>query len=1157
MTHVSTTNREVFANDPLAGDIPNLGVAKVGAPEDEGDWKTLKWELQSFVCEGEYKSGLDRILSQFLSYLSQSEQPAVWVSGFYGSGKSHLMRVLEYLWRDTEVGGTSARELVRLSDDIKLHLAELSNAAKREGGLWSAAGTLGAGAAGSVRLAFLGVVFESAGLPQQYAPARLALFLKEHGLFDAVEASVVAAGKELEHELRNLYVSPVLAQALIDAGAQFGATTDAISAALRSQYPIQSDISNEEMLDTLEEVLRLQSSTPGKLPLTLIVLDEMQQYINEDNAKAEHVQHIVEGCSKRFESRVVVVATGQADLTANQALQKLTDRFFVKVALSDTDVETVVRKVVLRKTAAAQPDVDAVLEKSSGEIDRHLAGTRLAAKGEDKNVMVADYPLLPTRRRFWERTLRSIDRAGKSGVLRTQLRIVHEAAKTVADKPVGHVVGGDFMFWSESAGMLQSGVLLREIDETIRGLQDGTPEGELKSRICALVFLISQLPKDGIGDTGVRATPAMIADLLVEDLANDGARLRRDVPELLEELARDGALLKLGEEFVLQTEEGAEWTKDFNQRQVTIRDDATKMSSLRREQLYSAVEAQLSGARLAHGASKTSRKVELVWDDDEPNGEGPNIPVWIRDEWNTTEAKVKEAAARAGTESPTVFVLLPKLGADAIRDVLAEHAAASETASMRPEPQTEEGRQAKQSMQSRVFETARRLTQLFDAVLDNARVFQGGGNELTASSLRDAVSSAAEKALARKYPKFGAGDHADWGKVVNKVREGAPDALTAIGYHGAPTDHPVCKEVLSRVSGSGTSGSDIQKQLSDAPYGWPDDAINGALLVLLESRAVRAERDLKPVGGPKEVPATQIGRTVFFKEVDPLTMQERLALRGLFPNSVPYVTGNEEAAVGALLEHMVSRAGAAGGQAPLPAAPNTDYLASLRAMVGNEQARAVVEASEQIRTDLAEWNAVADRREKRLEAWAELDRLLDQASSLPLDDVRQEKASVLEHRLLLNDPDPVEPLISQVCDALRSAFVEGHDRLRAAYQAQLDELASSSGWGELSDDQRGQVIADARLEVPAVPDVASNQALLQAVSQLPLLSLEERVDVLPARGAEARVAIAKILEPEPKVVQVALPGATLRTAEDVDKYLDALRTTLMNHIDDGETVITS
>ncbi len=65
------------------------------------------------------------------------------------------------------------------------------------------------------------------------------------------------------------------------------------------------------MFDVMSDVLRLQSSSEGKLPLTLIVLDEMQQYIGEDHEKALAVQNIVEGCSSRFESQVLFVATGR------------------------------------------------------------------------------------------------------------------------------------------------------------------------------------------------------------------------------------------------------------------------------------------------------------------------------------------------------------------------------------------------------------------------------------------------------------------------------------------------------------------------------------------------------------------------------------------------------------------------------------------------------------------------------------------------------------------------------------------------------------------------------------------------------------------------------------------------------------------------------
>src|SRR4051794_38497802 len=116
---MSILNKDLFQKDPAKTKIPNDGVAKVGAPTTAEQWDVLRWELESFVCEGKYERGLNRILTSFLGTLDKSNQPPVWVSGFYGSGKSHLVRVLECLWLNPDLpGGQRARDLVELPSDI-------------------------------------------------------------------------------------------------------------------------------------------------------------------------------------------------------------------------------------------------------------------------------------------------------------------------------------------------------------------------------------------------------------------------------------------------------------------------------------------------------------------------------------------------------------------------------------------------------------------------------------------------------------------------------------------------------------------------------------------------------------------------------------------------------------------------------------------------------------------------------------------------------------------------------------------------------------------------------------------------------------------------------------------------------------------------------
>ena len=215
------------------------------------------------------------------------------------------------------------------------------------------------------------------------------------------------------------------------------------------------------------------------------------------------MQEVVEACSKRFGDRLLFLGTGQTALSGTPALQRLQGRFTVNVELSDTDVETVTRRVVLAKRSDRINDVKATLDGNAGELDRHLVGTKIGPRSEDKSVLVEDYPLLPVRRRFWEHALRAVDRAGTAGQLRTQLRIVYDAIRRTADDPLGTVVPADFLFEEISATLLQSGVLLREVNETIASQDDGSPDGRLKSRLCALVFLIRKLPREAGIDIGV------------------------------------------------------------------------------------------------------------------------------------------------------------------------------------------------------------------------------------------------------------------------------------------------------------------------------------------------------------------------------------------------------------------------------------------------------------------------------------------------------------------------------------------------------------------------------------------------------------------------------------------------------------------------------
>src|ERR1035438_7559139 len=79
---------DLFLTNPNQLELLNNGVAFVKDVVTPEELKTLRFELKTFVCEGEYSKGLEKVLRTFIGNLDRPEQQAAWVSGFYGSGKS-------------------------------------------------------------------------------------------------------------------------------------------------------------------------------------------------------------------------------------------------------------------------------------------------------------------------------------------------------------------------------------------------------------------------------------------------------------------------------------------------------------------------------------------------------------------------------------------------------------------------------------------------------------------------------------------------------------------------------------------------------------------------------------------------------------------------------------------------------------------------------------------------------------------------------------------------------------------------------------------------------------------------------------------------------------------------------------------------------------
>ncbi len=1146
-------NRDVFLKDPIENRLVNQGVTEVAEPGSEQEIRTLRYELETFVCEGQYARGLERILSTYLASLDREEQPAVWVSGFYGSGKSHLVKMLRFLWTDYRFSdGATARGLAHLSDDIQAQLRELSTQGKRFGGLHAAGGKLGAGAGGSVRLALLGLLFRSAGLPEDYAAARFVLFLKRNGFLEAVRTAVEAEGRPFDRELKELYVSPVLARALLTVHPRFAPSEEAVLGQITAQFGRPDDISDADMTTAIEEAL----GVGGKLPATLIVLDEVQQYIGEASTeRAYRVQEVAEACSKRFGARILFVGTGQTAIMGTTQLQKLQARFRLGIELSDADVDTVVRKIVLAK----KPDTEALLRQRlaecSGEISRHLPGTRLAPRPEDDEVLVADYPLLPARRRFWELAFRAIDPTGTKAELRNQLINVYEAVLATAGKDLMNVVPADFLYHQNKTQMVQSGALLREIQEVIEHLDDQSDAGRLKSRLCALCFLIGKLPREAGADSGLRATPDMLADLLVEDLAEGSNALRRlRIPPLLEELAEAGTLIQVGEEYRLQTRESAAWEQEYRTRLSRIQNDNSGLAIERADLLRTRVSDALKGLKLPQGQSKVQRKVHLHYGQDAPSTGGPDVPVWVRDGWNDDERSVLADARAAGPESPLVFVFLPEHATGDLRKHLASAKAARETLAAKGQPGgTNEAIEARTGMDTRQHAAVQQRDALLGEVLANARVILAGSGEQSGANLVEKVREAAGDALARLYPRFDHADHAHWGKVIERAQKGAADALTVVGFTGDPEKHRVCHALLDFVSG-GKKGREVRKHFEAPPYGWPQDAIDGALILLVATGHLRAAQDGR-VLSHKQLDQKNLGVADVRRESATVTTPQKIALRRLFQEAgIQAGTDDEVIAARDYLQALKALAARAGGEAPLPSPPNPPRLGELAALAGNEQLVALFDGRDELAAWQDEWSLRANLIAKRHPRWQALERLALHARALPVTaEVAPQTEALRKNRVLLQDPDPVAPLISRLVQALREALQREREAYVALHQNETDRLAATDAWRRLTPEQQADILN--RQDVAGVPEVhvGTEPELLASLTEISLDSWATRRDALPQRFAKALEEAARLLEP--KAVRVSLPSATIHDDEELSAWLKKVEATISGQLGNGPVIV--
>lgn len=1151
-------NRDIFDKDIDAFSLENQGVAKVDEALDEQQRQTLRFELETFVCKGHYEEGLHRILESFAETLRRKhESPPAWVSGFFGSGKSHLVKMARALWtNEAFADGRSPRDIARLPASVADTLKELDTLARqRKTALRAAAGTLSQGEGESIRKAVLSIVFKAVGLPAKYDEARAMMWLHDEGIDDEVEQSLKEKSRTLAGELKNLYVSTHLHDAILKAKPSLARDTIELGDTLEMQFSTKGDITQEDFLTYFSKAV----SGDGEMPVFLLVLDELQQYIADSADRAMRVQEVIESLSKNFDGRVLVIATGQSALSGTPVLSKLLGRFAVQVQLSDSDVEEVLRETVLKKKASASPSLKDLFSPAGclGEIAAHLQGSTFAHRREDEGLLGPSYPLLPTRQRLWERVLATTDATGTGVQLRSQLRLAFDAVRKSKDAPLGHIIGGDFIYDEIRMRLRQSSQISAETANAIDKLDGAKDErSKLKARALKAVFLLTRITSNSAQDTGLHTDAQTIADILVDDLNGSSAALRGEVAVVLKELVeKDRLLMRVSagglEEYRLQTKESADWFAYQRGEEDALRSDPSAYESKIREQLVLLAGEQVRKLVVPQGASRETRRLKLHTDPITAPKAETDIPVWLRSDLDGTQAKeVLADAARAGINSAIVFahVALPKKD-ELVRAIITREAAERTLAHFGdPSEDKSETREAWLAIRKQKHDAELDVAKLIQQALDQTQVIQGGGQVVDeGNALDDRLKKAGADATARLFHKFSTVDVPGWKQALEDAQRGLSNALEKVGHVGAPETHPAAQEILTFIGSTSPKGAKLRERFMGEPYGWSQDAVDTLLATLFhvgQLRIVNASGAPWPAG---KFIVRDVTSSTFSRETSPLSNEEKRAIARLTKCKPDEAETRAPEFVTKLKDALTRATGAA----PRPEARPNALIDELSSLSGRDLVKRLAEEEKAAANLLAGLDAQAAKITQREPKWQQLNDLLAYMTGLPeAAAMTTERDAIRDGRLLLDDPDKVEPLVHRAADVLRAALNKSHGAYRSEYDRCTKELDAAPQWGKLSPEDRAAVLRDVQLSAPEnAPKLATLAELLDSLAICAPQRWAEKHDALGGQLSRAFTLAAQKLEP--KVQPVTPPRRIVRDAADLEAWLAEVRTTVMTKLADG------
>ena len=333
--------------------------------------------------------------------------------------------------------------------------------------------------------------------------------------------------------------------------------------------------------------------------------------------------------------------------------------------------------------------------------------------------------------------------------------------------------------------------------------------------------------------------------------------------------------------------------------------------------------------------------------------------------------------------------------------------------------------------------------------------------------------------------------------------------------------------------------------------------MDGGLQVLLVAGLLRAHDERGQAVIPRELERKAIGKTLFKVESATVSTAQRIQIRKLLQKAdIAARQGEELGSVPPFLQYMMDLADKAGGEAPKPARPDTTSLDDIRLASGNEQLLALFNRREELGSNIDAWTALGRRIAERWPGWHDVTCLMAHAANFSSAETLQAQVETIkQQRLLIEEPDPVAPLLASLTQLLREELNRLQNDYSARHEEGMKRLSGDANWRQLTPEQRHQLLSEQSLHDAARPkvEVQSASDVLTTLDRCNLSMFADRVAAMPARFDNVVREAAELCEPKTRFIQI--PRRMLKTDEDISAWLGEVEQRLKTALENGPIMI--